>query len=63
MQATRWGLKGGRLKTEADEETLAEVFPSLDPDVRFRLTAPDYRYFRDVNEGIGVHVIGRRLST
>jgi dihydrofolate reductase len=36
-------------------------YPSLNPDVKFRLTEPDYRYFRDVNERIGVHVVGRRL--
>ena len=36
-------------------------FPSLNPDVRFRVTEPDYRCLRDVNEGIGVHVVGRRL--
>jgi dihydrofolate reductase len=35
--------------------------PSRNPDVKFRPTEPDYRYFRDVNEGIGVHVVGRRL--
>ena len=35
--------------------------PSLNPDVTFCLSEADYRYFRDVNEGIGAHVIGRRL--
>jgi hypothetical protein len=36
-------------------------FPSLNPDVQFRLTEPDYRYLRDVVKGIGVYVVGRRL--
>ncbi len=35
--------------------------PSVNPDVQFHLSEPDYRYFRDVIEGIGVSVIGRRL--
>ena len=36
-------------------------FPSSDPDFKVRLTEPDYRYMRDVVEGIGVLVIGRRM--
>jgi hypothetical protein len=36
-------------------------FPSLNPDVQFHLTEPDYRFLRDVVEGIGVSGIGRRL--
>ncbi len=36
-------------------------FPSVNPDMQFRLTEPDYRYLRDVVEGIGVFVVGRRL--
>jgi dihydrofolate reductase len=35
--------------------------PSSDPDFKVRLTEPDYRYMRDVVEGIGVLVIGRRM--
>ncbi len=35
--------------------------PSLDPNLHFRLTEPDYRYMRDFVEGIGVFVIGRRM--
>jgi hypothetical protein len=36
-------------------------FPSSDPDFKVRLTEPDHRYMRDVVEGIGVFVIGRRM--
>lgn len=36
-------------------------FPSVNPDVQFRLTEPDYRYLRDVVEGTGAFVVGRRL--
>jgi hypothetical protein len=36
-------------------------FPTLNPDVQLRLTEPDYRYLRDVVEGIGAFVVGRRL--
>ena len=36
-------------------------FPSSDPDFKVRLTEPDYRYMRDVVDGIGVFVVGRRL--
>jgi len=37
------------------------TFPSSDPNFKVRLAEPDYRYMRDVVEGIGVLVIGRRL--
>jgi hypothetical protein len=30
------------------------TFPSWNPSFQIRLTEPDYRYMRDVNEGIGV---------
>jgi dihydrofolate reductase len=36
-------------------------FPSSDPDFKVRLTEPDYRYMRDVVDGIGVFVMGRRM--
>ena len=35
--------------------------PSLNPNLHFRLTEPDYRYMRDVVESIGVFIIGRRM--
>ena len=34
---------------------------SVDPQFRARMSEPDYRFFVDLNERIGVHVIGRRL--
>jgi hypothetical protein len=37
-------------------------FPSLSPDVQFRLTEPDFQFMRDIVEGIGVFVMERRLS-
>jgi len=36
-------------------------FPSVNPEFKVRLAEPDYRYMRDVVEGIGVFVIGRRM--
>ncbi len=36
-------------------------FPSASPDVTFRLTEADHRYFREFNERVGVFVVGRRL--
>jgi dihydrofolate reductase len=36
-------------------------FPSMNPDPRFRLTEPDYRYLSEVVEGTGAFVVGRRL--
>ncbi len=36
-------------------------FPSASPDVTFRLTEADHRYFREFNELVGVFVVGRRL--
>jgi dihydrofolate reductase len=33
----------------------------VNPAVHFRLTEPDYRYLRNVVEGIGVYVVGRRM--
>jgi len=37
------------------------TFPSSDPAFQIRLTEPDYQWMRDVNDGIGVSVIGRRM--
>ena len=34
---------------------------SVDPQFRARMSEPDYRFFLDLNESIGVHVIGRRM--
>jgi dihydrofolate reductase len=34
--------------------------PTLTPEVTFRLTEDDYRYFRSINDAFGAHVIGRR---
>ena len=36
-------------------------FPSVDPNLRIRLSEPDAPYMRDVNDRIGVFVIGRRM--
>lgn len=36
-------------------------YPSVDPSFRARLSEPDFRYMRELNEGIGVYVIGRRM--
>src|SRR3954451_14316215 len=33
---------------------------SVTPGVEFHLSEVDYRFFRSMNESIGVHVIGRR---
>jgi dihydrofolate reductase len=35
-------------------------YPSVNPAVQFHLIESDYRYLRDVVEGIGAYVIGRR---
>ena len=34
---------------------------SVDPQFRARMSEPDYRFFFDLNERIGAHVIGRRM--
>jgi dihydrofolate reductase len=36
-------------------------FPSVNPDVELREAGQDYQYLRDVVEGTGVFVVGRRL--
>jgi dihydrofolate reductase len=36
-------------------------YPSVDPSFHARLSESDYRYMRELNEGIGVYVIGRRM--
>jgi dihydrofolate reductase len=36
-------------------------FPSANPDVSFHLSEADHRFFREVNESVGVYVVGRRL--
>jgi dihydrofolate reductase len=36
-------------------------FPSANPGVSFHLTEADHRFFREINESVGVYVIGRRL--
>jgi dihydrofolate reductase len=36
-------------------------FPSANPDVSFHLTETDYRFLREVVDGVGVFVVGRRL--
>ncbi len=35
--------------------------PSANPAVSFHLTEADHRFLREVNESVGVYVIGRRL--
>jgi dihydrofolate reductase len=34
---------------------------SVDPQFHARMSEPDYRFFLDRNQSIGVHVIGRRM--
>jgi dihydrofolate reductase len=36
-------------------------FPSVDPTFKIKLAEPDYRFMFDLNEKIGVNVIGRRM--
>ena len=36
-------------------------FPSTHPEIRFSLTAPDYRHLKDYVDSVGVLVVGRRL--
>ena len=36
-------------------------FPSANPEVSFHLSEADHRFFREVNESVGVYVVGRRL--
>jgi dihydrofolate reductase len=36
-------------------------FPSANPDVSFHLSEADHRFFSEVNDSVGVYVIGRRL--
>jgi dihydrofolate reductase len=37
------------------------TIPSSDPAFQIRLSEPHYEYMRDLNDRLGVHVIGRRM--